>query len=594
MTTLPKEDRPNPPHSPPESWRGDKPAFVELRQPASQPLDERSLDERSSSRRTRSGLDSIYLPKPLASFSTLDNSNNPHCLPHPPSRSQRRLELLVLAAIAFLGLLHLSYPLDGDQAFFALGALEMQRGEVLYQDFWDVKQPGIFWFYGLAIRLFGSSPVGVHLLELLLLIGFGRFLQVALRSRFGSLAPWAPLLTVGFYYCTTAVWHLTQVESLIGMPMFLCVWWAARGAEAEAGERGRSQRWRFFLSGVMGGTIILFKSVFLLILLPIWLLCGVVAAWNRRRPIAQFFTVAGWALLGFAIPLGLMLAYFCACLPNLELLYDTFWVYPSKIVAEMPAQPTSQLFDGLRWFARKFLPLLVLGGLGGVSLVRRRNLLGINLVLWVLIGLGVILLQKQGWWQYYYMLFFVPLGLLSLEGLRLLGQTWRPSPRQLVPMMLVLVLLFSTPLRMARHKVAVGLQNTLAIAHLAEAAPPPKMFRPYADIEQEVAFLRAPDALPGEIYVAGDPKFYYLSGRGQATTLHGWAIKFLLPEQWARVRRELAERQPPYIFIDEIEHDIMQERSPETLALIESRYDLMRQADFGTWYQIQPGPPAQS
>ncbi len=569
-------------------------------------------------------------PKPLASFSTLVgtpsasihntrsfnssslngsllntsslngsliNSSTQH---RNQTRFQLRLELVILGAIACLGLLHLSYPLDGDQSFFALGALEMQRGEVLYRDFWDVKQPGIFWFYGLALRLFGASPVGVHLLELILLLGFGRFLQVGLRSRFGSLAPWAPLLTVGFYYCTTAVWHLTQVESLIGMPMLLCVWWASQGAEA----KGRSQRWQFFLSGFMGGVVILFKSVFLLTLLPIWLLCGAVAAWQRRRPIAQFFAVAGWALLGFVIPLGLMLAYFCTCLPGLELLYDTFWVYPSKIVAEMPAQPTSQLISGLGWFARKFLPLLVLGGIGGVSLVRRRDLLGINLVLWVLTGFGVILLQKQGWWQYYYMLFFVPLGLLSLEGLRLMLGAWRhwlglhPNPqarswrRRWIPVALALVLLFSTPLRMARHKVWAGVQNTLAIAHLSQPAPPPKMSRPYADIEQEVAFLRAPDALPGEIYVAGDPKFYYLSGRGQATTLHGWAIKFLLPEQWQRVRQELAERQPPYIFIDEIEQDIMRARSPETLALIESRYETLRHSSFGTWYQIQPSSPS--
>jgi hypothetical protein len=74
---------------------------------------------------------------------------------------------LPLVVLAVLGLIHLPYPFGGDQALFLLGAAALDRGEVLYVDFWDNKQPGIYFFFWLAGHLFGFSEAGVHLLELL-------------------------------------------------------------------------------------------------------------------------------------------------------------------------------------------------------------------------------------------------------------------------------------------------------------------------------------------------------------------------------------------------------------------------------------------
>ncbi len=43
-----------------------------------------------------------------------------------------KIDFIVLIAIIIIGLIHLPFPFDGDQAFFRLGALEMQQGKVLY------------------------------------------------------------------------------------------------------------------------------------------------------------------------------------------------------------------------------------------------------------------------------------------------------------------------------------------------------------------------------------------------------------------------------------------------------------------------------
>ena len=49
-----------------------------------------------------------------------------------------------LAIIGLMGILCLPIPFMGDQVIHVLGAMKMDAGGVLYRDFWDLKQPGIF------------------------------------------------------------------------------------------------------------------------------------------------------------------------------------------------------------------------------------------------------------------------------------------------------------------------------------------------------------------------------------------------------------------------------------------------------------------
>ena len=64
---------------------------------------------------------------------------------------------IAVTLIAGLGALKLLTPLDGDQALFLYFAQAIDNGERLYVDVWDMKQPGVFWFYWLGGRIFGSS-----------------------------------------------------------------------------------------------------------------------------------------------------------------------------------------------------------------------------------------------------------------------------------------------------------------------------------------------------------------------------------------------------------------------------------------------------
>ncbi len=518
-----------------------------------------------------------------------------------PNRN-RKLEAFVLGAIALLGLLHLGYPFDGDQAFFTLGAQEINQGAVLYRDFWDIKQPGIFWFYALAGRLFGLNEVGIHTAELLLLLGFSRFLQVSLRDWLGGVAAFTPLLTVGMYYAIATPWHLTQLEAFVGAPIFLVLWLLTQAAQG----KGRWQRWRFFAAGLLGGVIVLFKSLLVLILLPMGLVSLAIASLVRRRPFIAGLTHTTWFSLGFGLPLVLTGLYLGSQLQGLDLLYQTFWVYPPRIVAELPGAPISQLRGSLLWFVQQFAPVLGLGLVGAIAQLRQPTLLGINLILWVASGFAVVLLQKQAWWQYYFLLLLVPLGLLAARGIVAVmafaqgqGQwQWQWAgldERRFVPTGkriilgwgLVGIFVFGSPLMAIAHKTQQTLQNTWAAVQLTALAPAPPMQWTYGEVDREVAFLRSPAALPGEIFVAGNPLFYYRAGRTQATSLHGWAMEFLLPEQWVQLQAELAQAQPPYLWIETHRAAVIAQRSPALQTWIFQQYETLRQGDRGTWYRIR-------
>ena len=81
--------------------------------------------------------------------------------------SARGLWLVVLF-VAALAVLHIPYPFGQDQATFTWGGKALTEGAVLYRDFWDMKQPGIYWWYEASGRLFGFDSFGIRWMDLCL------------------------------------------------------------------------------------------------------------------------------------------------------------------------------------------------------------------------------------------------------------------------------------------------------------------------------------------------------------------------------------------------------------------------------------------
>jgi hypothetical protein len=506
-----------------------------------------------------------------------------------------KLQIAVLAAIALIGALYLPQPFYDDQALFAIGAKKMSHGQVLYRDYWDIKQPGIFIFYLAAGELFGFTEAGIHGFELFYLLVLSWLLMRVLGCYYQGqrLALLVPLLTVGWYYGVSGITQLGQVEGLVCFPMFLCLWLAC-----SAMDHGTSRGARLVLSGLMGGVVLLFKLMFLLIIVSFWI--NVLLHKRRRDGRSSLLPDTAAILTGIMIPLLITFAYF-ERFGVLQVVYDTFFVYPVRAVVEYSQFERGKLIDGGVWFINRFAPLLGLAFVGAwASLRRTRDLLTTSLVLWFITGLAVILLQRLSWYRYHYMLLFLPVGLLAVKGIEVL---WRElNQNKILPeirlpktvIVIGLALLFSPvissvlvrALVLARYHLALNQQQRLRYQSDQFLYPDSL----YPGVLAETKFLSQRDSVPGKIYVIGSPLFYFLSGREEAIPYSG-GFEHFLPEQWRRLGVELVEAKPAYIFVGATDREQFKREAPEAERFIEANYRLFRSDDAGTWYVLAEIPP---
>jgi hypothetical protein len=508
----------------------------------------------------------------------------------PPARHRfrpSRNETLVLLSVLALGLLHLPQPFNWDQSMFLLGGQRLAAGGVLYRDFWDLKQPGIYWFYALAGRLFGFSETGIHQFELLWMMGFAVTLLATLRRRWGRgpAATLAPLFTVGAYYAAAGDLHLTQVEGLAGFPLYLALWFATQGG----GEEPRA--WRSFVSGLCGAVVLLFKLAFLPIVGAFWLLALVEAARSRGAARA-LATVALPALLGLALPLAAVLAGF-ARLHLLGALGWTYLTYPAFLVSRIEGTHVNRLFDGLQWFLLRFAPLLGLAVVGAGLAGRRRDALGLGLRLWLLVAVLVILVQRWSWWQYHYLLLLPPLGVLAAAGvaalwsrLDRLGAETRRARRLAAG---ALVALFAGLLGLAAMRTVLLARERFALTADDRAAYQRRVSPLYLGFSQDAALLNAPGRRPGPLFVLDDPVAYRLAGRPVSTAFHGVHFFREMEEpEWSVLTSRLERDPPAFVLVERRFVPLVTGPEPRVArfaAFLASGYRVAFTTERGAWYE---------
>ena len=520
-------------------------------------------------------------------------SDSPAALPRRTAWS--RLEWLVLALCVGLGVLNLWNPFAYDQSLFAMGAHRLLHGGLLYRDFWDTKQPGIFWFFAAGIRLFGYSEEGVHLFELLWFTAFAAVLMTTLRRAFDH--RWGPaaaaLLIVGFYWAITGDWHQTQPEGLVGFPLFVALWFAHEAAHAP----GSPWR-RWLLAGIGGGVVGVFKL--LLVALPgvFWLvLLGERLLDPRPGKGRDVARATGALALGFAIPLVLMLAALGAqgLLPDA---WYTWVVFPAKVTSQIHSLPFKALEESFHWFFERWSALLALALVGAwTSLRGRQKSLGRLLVVWLVVGFGLILVQKFSGWEYHFMLFLVPFGLLAARGIDALWSplsTTRPpvhpGERRLL-MMLATLAVFANPLSGVLVKTAELVKDrfvttrAMRTRHMLRVSQGGGYYRCIL----EGQFLREPTARPGGIYVIGNPLIAWCSGRETSVPRFGGILfEYMTPAEWADTARRLESTRTPYIFVDAAKVGELQAALPRTSPFLDelaAHYRVMRTSRYGIWYE---------
>ncbi|WP_341524531.1 hypothetical protein WKK05_17995 [Nostoc sp. UHCC 0302] len=492
-----------------------------------------------------------------------------------------KIDFSVLIIVITIGLLNLPVPFWGDQALFTVGASEMHRGKLLYRDFWDIKQPGIYYFYLLAGTLFGFNEIGIHLFELIYMVFFSIILLLTLKSYFKHqvIASLVPLFTVGVYYIVSGDHQFTQVEALVGFPLFLCLWLTYQSFKYE----GKQKFIRLLFSGFIGGIVLIFKLLFLPILLSFWIVPLLYAVLKSRKSFSKILLEICCPIsIGTLLPIAFVISYF-AWSNVLAITYQTFLVYPPKI-ATNASFDILQLFSGTRWFIQNFSPLIALAAVAiDVSLRKSKNLLTLLLFVWCLFGLSVIYIQLQSLWEYHYLLLFVPVGILATKGLDILWQPLKELSSTLTTIVLIFLLVFPLLFNLQVKSLAL-IKNKFALTEDRRINYQNVFRKDYFSLHSDVKFLSDSGSLSGDIFVAGDPSIYYLSGRNQATPLNTWSLELFLPEQWSQLQKELVSIKPPYIFISNEYISLVKQKSPQIMELINHKYKLLSKSNKGIWY----------
>jgi hypothetical protein len=505
---------------------------------------------------------------------------------------------LIVDAVVFVGLLviglaRLPEPFFGDQVLNMLMAQVVAQGGRPYVDLWDLKHPGIFFFFAAGGALFGFDEVGIHLFELLWMLALAGTVRIVARKylQCHNTASLAPLLTVGTYYALTTNYHLTQTEAVVGLPVLLSLVTAAIAVESTS----RHQFVMLFASGLSAALVCLFKAPYVLLPVIFWSLAAI--TWRRREPDAPVMCrLAPPILSGMLLPLSAG-AIYLAWKSGLSLVWWTFVTHPPE-AASRGGVYAQRLVDGVVWFVRTFRVPLALAIAGVWNRLRDGlDLVTMGLIAWVVAGLVMIWIQVISWWPYHYLLLFVPVGLLATQGVEVLWRSATASSASARVRAISVAALLALCALYIRHAYPIG--HVVAAVFSSEPLPFTKepmrryqavLSEEYADALATTFFLREPASYPGPIYVFGYQHVYMLAARPPAIPILIWGTS---PPNgsWNQLMRDLEDSAPAYILATKrglqsiLRYDPALKVEVSTLrSRLERRYEPIRTDAGGTWY----------
>lgn len=526
----------------------------------------------------------------------------------PPVRTSIRRTLLIAAGlvgfVAVVSGANLFQPFNGDTALFLQGAEAIDRGEKLYVDFWDNKQPGIYYFFFVAGSLFGFDERGVHTLEVIWWCAFALTAFALLRPFFRSAlaAALAPVAFVATYAAVASPWISTQVEVLVGFPLLVSVVCslnigsrcAVDGSGVSVPDQvGTSTAIRFAASGFSAGIVATFKLIiapicFLLPGIQLWILLRNGQPGARRRVVLRL----GWFLFGFGFLLALVAIVFARNGTLAELAWTTF-VFPFKALGQASPAPVGRLGTALVWYLAAIAVWVPLATIGTRRATQDQRQLVSAMWGWVMAGLAVILVQRPSWWTYHMALLFVPMCVLaaigadslyrSVAGLVDAPPTENRGARSragvaLIGVPLVIMLALVVVRRVPTFMQGLRNQEGHRFRELTQNAE-------YQRSRRIAAVLNVPTAQEGRIYVFGNPLVYLFSNRRQALPVHGWSCNAFLDEQWAALPDQIEENQPAYVFVGPYFAEQILQRNSTVWKVLEEHYRVFTDTADGQWYE---------
>ena len=484
---------------------------------------------------------------------------------------------LVLLAMLAAGYPTLAAPIRGDEALFVSMGRQLAGGAVLYRDLWDVTNPGLIWFYQLAGTLFGFDDECGRWLEWLYQTAFVcAVCEASRRAHRLSRWPLAPALFLGvvyFYAGVNGSGRLAKTEGLIGFPLFGAVWAAATACRSD-----RPARW-LLLAGVCGGLAVVFKLLFVGVLVAVWGYLGGVHF--RRRPVTFAGCLTGGFLLGVAPAVG----YFAAH-GALGELWETLVVRPRQFLAEGQPASFSRLAESVRWFVGNFsVPLAAAVLAGAVRWRTARDPVVPAAAVWLVAAVGVVLAQRLSWWPHHLIAVGTPAAALAGYCWPTVSAVVGPRTRDERAVGALAAACLLIPL------LAAGGYGVLALAKHRFGLTYADRWAARADIgdhyhtaEAEAAWLRS--AKPGPVLVCGDPFIPLFAGRPLCTRVNGWSLELYPTPVRAEFEAEVRRARPVYVLIGvEYAPALLRERYAGLMEMLATEYAPVRTTAAGTWYE---------
>lgn len=497
--------------------------------------------------------------------------------------------ILGLALVAALGFLRLYDPIGGDQALFLVAARELAHGAVLYRDFWDLKQPGIFAFYSVAGSLGGWSFETLHAFELVWNLALATTAWLLVRGRLArpSFALAAPLFVVGGTYAVADGSMLTQVELVVSLPLMLCTW---ATLEAFAATSMRRAIVLAAAAGLAAGVAILFKLLFVAI---VFVIVAIAYARRMRTAIGGPTVLLTW-LAASAVP-PLVFAATVWRDGTLAEVVTTFFVLPSRIVESVGHAPPQRLIDSATWFVVSFGYLLPLAAVGAwrANASERRSIARADLraiaIGYLAAALVVIVVQVQSWWTYHFVLLVPPLGILATLGVERIVTSLRSVPnRRMATVALIAAAIGFLPCASTSVRSVARIARDRPFASAAAA----QRYRlrisgEYARAADIATYLDGPAFRGGGVYVAGDPLIYTIAHRDQGVAINGWALELYPPERWRALESQFVASAPRFVFISSEYDGILRTHSSAISTRLATAYAVGRRTADGTWYRAR-------
>jgi hypothetical protein len=395
--------------------------------------------------------------------------------------------------------------------------------------------------------------------------------------------------------------HLTQIEALDALPLYVSAWSAARASETPARRTAR-----LVLAGAAGGAALALKVLFAPIVLTMWVvpLARIGAEPGATR--ARGSAVARGALAlgtGLALAVAPLVLYFVAHHAARLFLWTTF-VYPGQALSQLRSLRIHYLLAGLGWFAITWAPLLMLlpfalrdAAPSGPAAARARggrsDALTLALALWVGVGFFTLMVQSLSYWEYQFVLLAAPLGLLAARAVDMLWtKLGRPARAALV------LALVAIPAAHVERKTATLAAHGFALDAASRDAYQVAVShdRALPRIRADVAWLSGSDARPGPIWVMGNPMIYSESGRAQAISRNGASfIEYATPEEWTRITTELQRARPAYVFVWSAYLPMLSASTDKCagfLTWLGTDYRAVRRTREGFWFERREAPPS--